>query len=70
MWFMSTPCSLLQELLEHCQLHPSLETHLPHGLYVALLAGAAPKAPQGQWHGVLWVPAYSTALCRALCVCV
>lgn len=56
MWFMSTPCSFLQELSEHCQLHPSWGTHPPRGLHVALLAlGGC---------GCLL-----TALCMVLCVC-
>lgn len=64
---MSTPCSLLQELSEHCQLHPSSGTHPLHGLHVALLA--ADTAPGVGAVGSCGSLVTALHCAWALCVC-
>lgn len=68
MWFMSTPCSLLPELSEHCQLHPSQEHTLLMAYTWLFWQQALPRAAVGQWH---WgaVGACSQH-CAWSCVCV
>lgn len=68
MWFMSTPCSLLQELSEHCQLHPSQEHALLMAYTWLFWQQALPRAAVGQWH---WgaVGACSHAVRGPVCVC-